>query len=390
MKLNEMLQERAQVYEQLKALQDKYNDKPMEGAEKDTYGKLETKFDELTASIEAQKKQLERERQMGEQNQAPKGNTDGMKLFARALGGNAAEMSAYKASFTLGDDSQAGYLTAPEQFVEELIKGLDNASVVRSISRIIGPIDKAKSLGYPYRATAATKMTFVAENAESPEETTAAYGRREFKPNRGSKTIKISKSLIMESDMAVPTLREEMMFAMNEGLEDAYMLGDGSSKPLGIFVASASGINTDRDVSTDNTATAVTFDGLSNAKFSLKQQYRRGASWIMHRDLIKNIAKLKDGEGNYIFQPSVALNTPDMLLGAPLHESEYAPNTFTTGKYVAVYGDFNFYWVCDAKQITIQPLVEIYARYNQIGYLFEYFGDGAPVVNEAFARVKLG
>ena len=167
------------------------------------------------------------------------------------------------------------------------------------------------------------------------------------------------------------------------------MTGNGSGKPLGIFTASASGIPTARDVSEDNTTTDVTLDGLINAKYSLKGQYHARAQWVMHRDLVKKIAKLKDGEGQYIWQPSVQVGQPDILLGCPVHMSEYAPNTFTTGQYVAVLGDFRYYWICDADSLYIQVLDQLFAQNNLIGYLFDYFGDGAPVLGEAFARVKL-
>lgn len=132
------------------------------------------------------------------------------------------------------------------------------------------------------------------------------------------------------------------------------------------------------------------YDGLINAKYSLKEQYLRGASWIIHRDLAKLLAKLKDGESRYIWQPAVALGQPDMLLGHPVHMSEYAPNTYTTGLYAAVFGDFRYYWIVDADQLLVKVLNELYATSNQIGYLLHYFGDGAPVLGEAFARVKLG
>ena len=125
-------------------------------------------------------------------------------------------------------------------------------------------------------------------------------------------------------------------------------------------------------------------------RYSVKQQYRRNAVWLMHRDMFKMLAKIKDADGQYIWQPSVALNTPDTLLGHPAYESEFAPNTFAAEKYVAVYGDFKSgYWICDADGMNIQVLDQLYATTNQIGYLFDYFGDGAPVLGEAFARVKL-
>ena len=89
-----------------------------------------------------------------------------------------------------------------------------------------------------------------------------------------------------------------------------------------------------RDRSTGNTQTAVTFDGLLEAKYAIKQQYWRELNWVMHRDAAKMLAKIKDSDGQYIWQPSVQLGQPDLLLGVPVRMSEYAPNTFTAGKYV--------------------------------------------------------
>ena len=168
------------------------------------------------------------------------------------------------------------------------------------------------------------------------------------------------------------------------------MTGNGSGKPLGVFVASDSGIPTSRDISADNTTTAVTYDGLMNAKYSLKEGYIRNANWLFHRDAVKMLAKIKDGESRYVWEPAVSNDIPDRLLGIPVHQSEFVPNTFTTGQYVGILGDFNYYWIVDADPLEIQVLNELYAVNNQIGYLFNYFGDGAPVLGEAFARITLG
>ena len=69
--------------------------------------------------------------------------------------------------------------------------------------------------------------------------------------------------------------------------------------------------------------------------------------------------------------------------------SEYVPNTFTNGLYVGILGDFAQYWIADAMQMEIQVLRELYAAEGKVGYLVDYWGDGAPVVEEAFARVTL-
>lgn len=391
MNLNEMLQDRAKVYEQLKAMQVKFTDTAMDGSDKDTYANLEKSFDELTEKIEAAKKQAERERKMGEVLDESKPQTDSMKMFAKALTGDAKHIQEYKAEMTLSTDATAGYLTAPVDFVNRVIKGLNNEVFIRQISDVVGPIGQAQSLGMPYVATDASDVAWTTEVAQAAEETTLEFGRREFKPNRLAKRIKISETLIRHAPNPEQIILDRLLYKIAMAQENAFMTGDGSSKPLGIFIANANGINTDRDVSTGNTATAVTFDGLMEAKYSVKGQYQRMASWVMHRDLCKMLAKIKDGEGQFVWQPSVAQGQPDMLLGAPVYMSEYAPNTYTNALYAAVYGAFKpGYMICDSDGLYIKVLNELYSEYNQIGYVINYFGDGAPVLPEAFARVKMG
>ena len=261
---------------------------------------------------------------------------------------------------------------------------------MRQICHGVGPIGAGQSLGFPYRSTDATSAEWTTEVAAAGEETTLEYGRREFKPYRLAKLIKLSKTLMRHAPMAERTIMDEMIYRIGTAQENAYLNGSGTNQPLGVFTASANGIPTTRDVATGNTATAVSFDGLINAKYSIKEQYIRGASWIMHRDLAKTLALIKDTNGQYIWQPAVALGQPDTLLGHVAHMSEYAPNTYTAGKYAAVFGNFfEGYWYCDADTVYIQVLNELFAVNNQVGYLVEYFGDGMPVLPEAFARVAL-
>ena len=156
-----------------------------------------------------------------------------------------------------------------------------------------------------------------------------------------------------------------------------------------MFVASALGIDTGQDVSTGNTTTEVKADGLIEAKYTLKDGYWPQAVWIFHQDTIKQIRKLKDGEGQYIWRAGLANDRGDTILDAPLRMSRYAPNTFNTGLYVGIIGDFSRYWIVDALGTTIQVLTELYAETNENGYIIRKEVDGMPVVEEAFVRVKL-
>ncbi len=66
------------------------------------------------------------------------------------------------------------------------------------------------------------------------------------------------------------------------------------------------------------------------------------------------------------------------------------PNTFTTGTYVGILGDFSYYWIADDIQLQMQRLAELYAETNQIGIIARAATDAMPVLEEAFVRVQLG
>lgn len=393
-RLLEMKQERANITNSIRSIMNEYENKEMEAVKAEEHAKLEARFDALNESIMAEEKQLMRERQIGEieNSQKPAPGADKVKnLFLGALTGDIGKINEYKNAMTLSTDATAGYLTAPVDFRSEVIRGLDNLLFMRQISNVVGPIGQGQSLGFPYRKTEAADATWVTEVTDAAEEVTLDFGRREFKPYKSAKLIKVSRTLMNHAQTAEQTIQREIVYKMGTGAENAYMNGDGTAKPLGIFAANAAGISTGRDMSTDNTATTVTFDNLMNNKYNIKQQYSRNASWVGSRAFFKMISKIKDGEGQYVWAGGVQSGQPDMLLGHPCYMSEYAPSTFTTGLYVAVFGDFKQgYWICDADALNIQVLKELYAVSNQIGYLVDYFGDGAPVLEEAFSRVKMG
>lgn len=160
-----------------------------------------------------------------------------------------------------------------------------------------------------------------------------------------------------------------------------------------MFTASNDGISTGRDVNTGST-TSITADGLLNAKYALKSQYRNEVlgpvRWLFHRDAIKIIAKLKDSTNQYLWQPGLQSGQPDRLLNFPVDESERCPNTFTDGNYVGLLANWQFYEIADALDMEMQVLYERYADSNQIAYIGRLKTDGMPTIEEAFVRVKCG
>lgn len=392
MNINEMKQKRAGLVAQSRAIMDKYADTLIPTEEQAQIDAMDVDIAVYEKQINQAEKQLERERAAGETPMSETKNTKQTELFAAFKDamrlGNQESLKVYNA-LQQDNPTQAGYLVAPEQFVMELIEEMADATFMRQKAKVLPPLRGAQSLGYPTKTAGMSSFTWGTELQAPTADTTLAFGKREFKPRPGTSEILVSNTLVRNVANVDALIRGEISEEVSAALESAYMTSDGSNAPLGLFVASADGINTDRDFSTGNTATEIKFDGLMEAKFGIKDKYQANAEWIFHRDAVKQIAKLKDSAGQYIWQPSVVMGTPDMLLGRPVNRSEYAPHTFTTGQYVGIFGDLKYYWIVDSLLMEIKVLTELYARTNQIDYLTRLETDGAPVLSAAFARVKL-
>lgn len=410
-KLIELREDRNRIVTQMRGILDK-----AEGEKRNLTAEEQGKYDELFAeqdkrgkAIANEERQMELERSMAETELRRKEDRGGeggenrggfagkrsteeyRDAFTRFLrdGKSAISVEEYRA---LQADSPVagGYLVAPVQFVDTLIKAVDNETFIRAKATKFR-VESAAALGAPSLDADPDDADWTAEIKTGNEDGGMSFGARELHPHPLAKRIKISNKLLRSSVLPVDGLAiARLAYKFGITQEKAHLLGSGAGQPLGLFTASAQGISTGRDVSTDNTATAITMDGLLNAKYSLKGQYQKTAEWLFHRDGVKMVSKLKDNDGQYLWQPSKREGEPDMLAGRPVNMSEYVPNTFTTGLYVGMFGDFSHYWIADAMDLQIQVLKELYAETNQTGYIGRLESDGMPVLEEAFARIKLG
>lgn len=283
-----------------------------------------------------------------------------------------------------------GYTIAPEEFVNELIKEVEKEAILYNRVRKV-PVSGAGSLGIPTEATDASDAGWTNEIPENEisVDSSWSFGKRELAPTDLTKQIVFTKKLLASSALPIDTLtRQKVSQKLVEAFESGIISGTGSSQPLGVFTASANGINTDRDVETE-TAGKITADDLIEVKMKLRPAYRRKAVWVMNTAVLKEVMKLKDDEGRYLWLESTRAGEPSTLLGLPVIESEFAPDSVEGGEYALILGDFSYYWFAYWKGIDIQVLVEKYAGKNQIGILGHTLADGQPVLPAAFARLKI-
>jgi HK97 family phage major capsid protein len=415
MTLKELREKRAKLIKDARAILDKADGekRAITTEEQTEYDRLFAEADGLRSRIEREERQREAERELeeslggdadeersaGRRNGSGTGEDRGrrnaendvlMNAFRCVLRGEVpTEGLAELRALSAGVNTEGGYIVVPEVFITSLIQNMDDEVIIRQLATVI-PMSNGASIGIPTLDADPADADWTVELATGSEDSTMAFGKRVMQPHPLAKRIKISQQLLRIAAMPVETLvRSRLAYKFGISQEKAYMTGNGNKRPLGVFVASNDGIPTSRDVSTGNQTTAPTIDGLINAKYSLKAGYWNKASWIFHRDTMKEVAKIKATDGSYIWRESARDGEPDRLLGRPIYLSEYCPNTLTTGQYVGILGDFTHYWILDSLIFQLQRLNELYAETNQVGFIGRYEGDGAPVLAEAFARVKL-
>ena len=405
-RLKGLREERGKMCQEIRDFLDELNEKKhgLAGEDKKTHDKMYDKQESLRKQIEAEERQVEIERELAERKAAEDEETrkkanggdtrndliqQGQNNWLRTghfIGDGADEFRALQADA----DITGGFMVMDELFNAQMLKGFDDEIFVRKVSNVLPPLTSAGKIGVPSLDTDISDADWTSELATGSEDSAMRIGKREMEPHPLAKRIKISNKLMRLGAIDPETLvRDRMGYKFSVTLEKAYLNGTGAGQPLGVFIASSDGISTGRDVSTGNTTTAIQFDGLIEAKYTLKSQYWPRARWMFHRDGMKGITQLKDGDGQYLWRPSVREGEPDTILGHPIMISEFAPNTFTTGLYVGLFADWSFYWIVDSLNFQMQRLGELYAEADQVGFIGRYEGDGAPVLEEAFVRVKL-
>jgi len=395
--INAWKEERSNLVGKMRVELDKSIDekREMSSDEETAYNNMQKELDGYNAKIDRSEKLLLEERKLGENKMPSAGSQEG-----RSQDPGEEERRAAFASYLqtgeiqnrdmfMSTDANGGYLVADQKFSSEVIKSLNDAVQIRQHARIL-TLDKAKTLGFPQRTAKMASGTWGGELDAPTKDSQLAFGKREFKLNYYTNEILVSLPLIRSSSVDVyKEVQEAIAEIVGIDLEQAYMLGDGVNKPLGLYVASDNGIPTSRDVVGSNTTTEVKADTIYDMLYALRAPYRKNAKFMFHRNIMKDIMKMKNQQDGYLWQPSLVAGQPDHLIGKAVMESELAPATKTANSYVGICGNFNRYWIADSLQLEIQVLKELYARENKIGYLVRLQTDGAPVDPEAFVRMKM-
>ena len=284
-----------------------------------------------------------------------------------------------------------GNTVAPQYLVKDIIKQLDNEVQIRKYANIIPAVAGYDSLGIPTLDKDLGDHEWTPEIGEVNEDTSLAFGKREMKPNQLTKLVKISKRLIRESNIDIQGFVEQRIaYKLSVPLEHNYLYGDGNGKPLGIFAqtsVNSAAITKDRDIKVGTSKEAISYDGLVDATSGLKKGHLSNAVWMLNKQAVASLRKFKDSTGRPIWTEGIQGAQPSYLMGIPVIQNDFITDKLEKGKYIGFLANLKNYWILDSYGMELQVLYELYSKTNQVGFQAGYWGDGAPVLEEAFVRL---
>lgn len=262
----------------------------------------------------------------------------------RGLEQNLAELEAK--SLSIGVDADGGY-AVPEELDQGIEKLLRDISPIRRIANVvqIGSANYKKLVN-----TGAAASGWVSETGARAETTSPTFAEvvpplGELYANPAATQQMLDDAFFNVEEWLADELSQE--FAQQEGA--AFINGNGTDKPKGFLAYStaatadsarafgtlehlASGV--DGDFAASNPS-----DILVDLVYSLRPIYRAGAVFVMNTNMIAEIRKFKDADGDYLWRPGLADGAPASLMGYAVVEAEDMPDKASASLSIA-FGNF--------------------------------------------------
>ena len=382
MRVQELIEKRAKVWETAKNFVDTHEDKNgnLSAEDKETYSRMEAEIEELTNSIERQQRAERREQELSKPVNSPitgkpyKDEPQGEVKTGRASDEyKKAMLTALRSNFRQvsnvlqeGADADGGYLV-PEEYDHRLIDVLTEENIMRGIAT------KITTSGEHKINIAATKPAAAwIEEGEALSFGDATFEQKILDAHKLHVAIKITEELLYDNAFGLENyIITEFGKALANAEEDAFLNGDGVGKPTGIFDKTKGG------ESIGTLTAALKSDDVLDLIYKLKRPYRKNASFIMNDATLAQIRKLKDNNGQYLWQPSYQANEPDKILGYNIRTSAFAPTD------AIAFGDYKYYNIGDRGSRSFKQLNELFAGNGMIGYVAKERVDGLLILPEA-------
>lgn len=386
MTIKELREKRAKAWDKAREFLDsKRNASGVLSAEDSkTYDAMEAEVVNLGKEIQRMERQAEIDAELNRPTSMPIYNnpythTDGEKKGIASDEYKQAMLAALRSNFRNvsnvlqeGVDADGGYLV-PEEYDKRIIDILESENIMRNLAT------KITTSGQHKINIAATKPAALwVEEGGALTFGDATFDQIILDSHKLHVAVKVTEELLYDNAFNLDNyITTQFGRALANAEEDAFLNGDGTTKPTGIFNATGGG------QVAGTLSAAIKSDDMLDLVYALKRPYHKSAAFIMNDITLASLRKLKDNNGAYMWQPSYQVGEPDTLLGYRVYTSAYAPAG------AIAFGDYSYYNIGDRGSRSFAELKELFAGNGMIGYVAKERLDGKLVLPEAVQILKL-
>ena len=284
-------------------------------------------------------------------------------------------------ALSVGEDTEGGF-TVPDEFERQLIHGLEENNIFRRMAHVIRTASGTRKIPI---ANDVMEASWIDEGEEIPE-TNTKFAQTTLSAFKLGTMIKVSNELLHDSAFDIAAyIADRFGVCMGNAEEKAFIIGTGEKQPTGLL-HDTNGAELGVTAGAED---ALTFDDIYQLYYSLKAPYRRKAAFLCNEASVLQLMLLKDGNGNYIWKPSLDIAKPDTILGRPVYTSAFMPAP-EKGEKAVCFGDYSYYWVADRANRTFRRLNELYARNDQVAFIGTQRVDGKLILPEAMKVLAMG
>lgn len=275
-----------------------------------------------------------------------------------------------RAAMTEGSQADGG-LTTPVEWDRTIEGRLKLISPMRQNARV----QVTSRAGFTKLFTdRAVGSGWVGETASRPATSTPQFIALTFGHGEIYANPAASQTLLEDSEIDVEAwLGGEVDTEFERQESIAFLSGDGVNKPYGLLTYVTGAANAARhpwgDIKVTNSGNATNFtsDPLIDLMYDLPAAFAANAKFYTNRSSLKNIRKLKDGQGNYLWNPTFVAGQPSTLGGYALIDMPDMP-TAAAGNIALLFGDMDrTYMIIDRRgtmmlrdPYTNKPYVSFY------------------------------
>jgi HK97 family phage major capsid protein len=247
-----------------------------------------------------------------------------------------------------GTPADGGYLV-PQHFYNSLVVERDNLNVMRQNVTIV-PM-RTNVLTVPKHETGpevywtGEGVTKTTSSMDFSQPTITAY--------KMASILYMTDELLEDASFNLTDLVVNQFASKIADQEEKVITnGAGTTQPTGIFVNAS--------VPTITCAGNLSFDNIINLVYELPAKYRRFAKFLVHNNNVRELRKLKDLDGRYLWQEPVAVGQPATIQGYPVIETYWAPES------QIAFGDYKEgYWLGERHGMRVKVTQDTETTFTQ-------------------------